>query len=150
MFCMDSRGRAEQRAGMRPEREHFCRDLFRHGVVVLACGGTLIEPGRARDSMLPLYEPATVRRLCLELLLETPAEQIRIPEVLGVAAGLLYHVGDSGARMRLRAALDDPGTPRRGLVRDLLAGLCSRLDLPLPAGCEALGPQEMYYLFGVL
>jgi hypothetical protein len=140
------------RATLSPDLQQFVAELFDHGLYVLPCGGgALSEPLLALSSLEPLYGREELCRLSLELLLDVPRELARPVEVLKVATGLLYHVGDVAALERLKAALTRPlCKANHHLIQTAVAGLCSRFGLHLPEGVTPLDEQEMYYLFGVL
>jgi hypothetical protein len=142
----------ESRPELSDELREFVSSMYGPGFHVLSCGGGVdIEPGKLFKAMAPSYAEDELCRLCMELLLDTPREAVRVPEFVYGALGILYYVADRPALDRLIAALDDPDVPcGESVVRYAVAGLCARFELPLPEGVEPLDEQHMYYVFGVL
>lgn len=140
-----------ERPGLRPELEQFYDDLFSKGLYVLPCGGgALPEIKKALAALEPRYGAERLRALCLELLFETPGEAIRVPEVLAVAAGVLYHVADEATLESLQRLRAEGRTASSGTLDALISGLCDRFGKPMPEGIEPLDPQEAYARFGVV
>jgi len=147
------------------EMKKFAKDLFRSGVYVLGCGGGVIsQPRRALGALKPEYELDELLRLSMEMLFEQPTDW-RCPEgTIGTARGIICHIGDADLVQRLLCMREEwlptPGEapadndPEQALraskvehVEVLVAGLSSRLGLPLPEGIAPMHPLDEYNLF---
>lgn len=142
----------------------FSRDLFRHGVYVLPCGGGVIpEPRRAIGELEGRYGREGLLREARKLLFEASLEESYPEGSLSTASGILYHLADRdlyrelvGARGEwlARAQEEGRGVPGEGglnrrleRLQNLIGGISNRLRLPLPEGVPALDPQMEFSLF---
>ncbi len=141
----------DERPELRPELEQLYDDLFSKGLYVLACGGGAIpDAPKAAAALEPRYGAERLRALCLEMLFQTPREAIRVPEVLLVAAGVLYHVADEATLEFLQQLRAEGQAQPDGTLDALVSALCERFGKPMPDGIEPLDPQEAYSRFGVV
>jgi hypothetical protein len=136
----------------------FARDLARHGLYVLPCGGGAHpEPRRALRGLLPRYGRDATALLSLAALTDFH-EVVPCAETRLVAAGVLYHLADDwllghvlNARRRLLGSECQPQAreypDRLGLLEDVIAGVCKRLGKALPRGIDELDEIDEFALF---
>lgn len=127
----------------------FARDLFRHGVYVLPCGGGVIsEPRRALAELERRYGREGLLRESRILLLEAPCEGPYPEGSEAVAMGIIYHLAEGELlrdlvetrRRWLESDVDLPGRMRT--IETLISGIAPKLGLPCPEGVAPMDPQE--------
>jgi len=133
--------------------DRFARDLFRHGVYVLRCGGGVLpDADRAVRELGATFGERGLLRGCCALVLE-PHPPVRMPEgVHSAAFGVIARLADRGLLeelIALRAEALAGGPPgRRETLDYVVASVSRRLGVAPPTDLPPLDPQEESLVLG--
>jgi hypothetical protein len=143
------------------ERAEFLSNLTEEELYDLPCGGGIVTSQRwAIDALKAKYGMEGVRQRCLELLTapRNGGTEPLSPDAAFALEGVLYHCGNRAALARLiehhrgevaagRRSTDGYGQSVSGPNQRLIAALCRRLHMRLPAGIPRLTCWQVLEIF---